>query len=417
MARRWNATALLLAGLLGISCFAMLSVLSGLPAEAAATEPPASVAGVSLPEHAPTLPISSYQTIASSEVLTYSISGQVYDRWGGPLANVMLTATGRFLAYSDAHGVYRFSDLPEGNYVLLPSKIGYTFAPESHSVSVPPDANGHNFSGTIPLISGRVTDGYGNPFPGVAVGIGSGQNAVTDASGLYTITEVIAGDYTLTPFKVGYVFAPASTLVSVPPDASGHNFTGTLPAISGQVVNLQGAPVAGVDVSIDGGQSAVTGEDGRYAITDVYSGTYVLTPQKIGYAFAPTSTLVSVPPNANNRNFTSTLASRISGRLTYNSTGLPLRHRLIKARRNMDDEQPALLEDFAGFALEYTTRTDDDGNYTFDTVLQGSYILYSGEIGFTFTPASHSVSVPPDAEGHNFTGTFQVHLPFITGER
>ena len=414
---RRDAIAVRISGLLGVILFAVLFAMSGLPAEAAANEPTGVIAAAPLPEHTPTLPVPIYHTITTSEVLTYSVSGHIYDRWGEPLADVMLVAAGRFLAYSDENGDFNLTDLPEGDYVLLPSRIGYTFSPESHSVSVPPDASGHNFTGTIPLISGRVTDKDGGPFPDVTVGIDGGQSAVTDASGLYTITEVIAGDYTVTPQKIGYVFAPTSTLVSVPADESGHNFTGTLPSISGQVVNLLGAPVSGVEMGIGGGQSAVSGPDGLYEITDVYSGTYVLTPHKIGYAFAPTSTLVSVPPDARNRNFTATLASRITGRLMYRNTGLPLRHRLIKARRNTIGDQVALLEDFPGFALEYTTSTDEDGHYTFDPVLEGSYVLYSGEVGFTFTPASHSVSVPPDAEGHNFTGTFQVLLPLITGGR
>jgi len=73
-----------------------------------------------------------------------------------------------------------------------------------------------------------VRDDSNNPISGVTVSAGSGGSAVTDASGYYTLFGVITGMYTLTPTKTGYTFSPVTRTVSVPPDAAGQDFTGTL---------------------------------------------------------------------------------------------------------------------------------------------------------------------------------------------
>jgi alpha-tubulin suppressor-like RCC1 family protein len=81
--------------------------------------------------------------------------------------------------------------------------------------------------GTGYLISGQVRDANSDPIFGVFVTVDSGATAITNASGYYTITSVIAGTYTLTPAKSGYAFSPCSRTVSVPPNATGWDFTAT----------------------------------------------------------------------------------------------------------------------------------------------------------------------------------------------
>ena len=66
--------------------------------------------------------------------------------------------------------------------------------------------------------------------PGVSLSTGPGVSTATDASGYYTLTGLISGTYTLTPTKSGYTFSPPSRTVSVPPSASGQDFTASAPA-------------------------------------------------------------------------------------------------------------------------------------------------------------------------------------------
>ena len=75
-------------------------------------------------------------------------------------------------------------------------------------------------------ISGQVTNADGNPISDVTLSDNAGHTATTDSNGNYTISGLSAGTYTLTPSKIGYTFSPASHTVSVPPSATGQDFTG-----------------------------------------------------------------------------------------------------------------------------------------------------------------------------------------------
>jgi hypothetical protein len=77
-------------------------------------------------------------------------------------------------------------------------------------------------------ISGRVADVNGTPFAGVTISAGPGLSTTTEASGVYTFTELTFGTYTLTPTLEGYAFVPPTRTVTVPSDAH-QNFT-ILPA-------------------------------------------------------------------------------------------------------------------------------------------------------------------------------------------
>jgi YVTN family beta-propeller protein len=62
--------------------------------------------------------------------------------------------------------------------------------------------------------------------------------------------------------------------------------------VSGQVTAINGSPVGGVTVSINGpggNASAQTGADGRYAFTNLAGGAYNVSPALAGYTFAPAS--------------------------------------------------------------------------------------------------------------------------------
>jgi len=73
-------------------------------------------------------------------------------------------------------------------------------------------------------ISGRVTNDSGIGASSVTLFSSSGDSITTDASGYYTITNVVTGTHTITPTKSGYIFAPITRTVSVPPSSTGNDF-------------------------------------------------------------------------------------------------------------------------------------------------------------------------------------------------
>jgi Tol biopolymer transport system component len=74
-------------------------------------------------------------------------------------------------------------------------------------------------------IMGYVVDDAGIPIENITISTDSGHHAITGATGMYMITSLPAGTYTLTPMAPD--FAPASHTVTVPPDAEEVNFTAT----------------------------------------------------------------------------------------------------------------------------------------------------------------------------------------------
>ncbi len=90
-------------------------------------------------------------------------------------------------------------------------------------VTVGPNATGKNF---VPTAVFTIAGHVGVAAAGATVTAGT-ATATADASGNYTIINVVAGTYAVTPSKVGYTFAPASTSVTVGPNATGKHFVPT----------------------------------------------------------------------------------------------------------------------------------------------------------------------------------------------
>lgn len=73
-------------------------------------------------------------------------------------------------------------------------------------------------------ITGRVTDEFGNPVPGVNISTIEGRAATTDANGFYSLLGLPAGTFYITPSKDGNTFTPPIRSVNLPPSAMGQNF-------------------------------------------------------------------------------------------------------------------------------------------------------------------------------------------------
>lgn len=175
-------------------------------------------------------PLSSQACATTQPLPTYAISGQVTASGVG-LAGVTVATTGG-TATTDASGNYSIAGLQNGAYTVTAAAIGYTLS-SAQSVAVSgANVTGINFTATVVpatyTISGTITRN-GSPLSGVAVTLtGSGSNSTTtNASGVYTFTGVQNGSYTLTPSLSGYLFTPASQLVTVNGANITQDFTGS----------------------------------------------------------------------------------------------------------------------------------------------------------------------------------------------
>jgi inhibitor of cysteine peptidase len=60
------------------------------------------------------------------------------------VAGVTVT-DGTRTAISNSNGLYVITNVPAGDYVIQPSKEGFSFSPASMNVAVPPNASGRDF--------------------------------------------------------------------------------------------------------------------------------------------------------------------------------------------------------------------------------------------------------------------------------
>jgi len=74
-------------------------------------------------------------------------------------------------------------------------------------------------------VTGAIKTLSGAPVPGVLVEtIAYASSGISDASGMYTLTGLIAGTYRLVPSRNSYTFMPVTRTVGVPPDREGQDF-------------------------------------------------------------------------------------------------------------------------------------------------------------------------------------------------
>jgi len=254
-----------------------------------------------------------------------SISGTVTDNSGNGVSGVTLSA-GSTSTTTASNGTYTLNGLAAGTYTVTAAKTDCTFSPSSRSVSVPPDATSQNFTAdcTVPTytVSGQVTDGSGNGVSNVTI-TGGGQSITTSSNGSYTISGLTSGSYTIRASKTNCTFSPSSHSVSVPPDRSGRNFTAscTTPTytVSGRVTNSDGNAVSGVTISA-GGKTATTNSNGSYTISGLAAGNYNISASKDGYTFEPASRSVSVPPDTTGQDFTATQLVTVNPQVSVSPT-------------------------------------------------------------------------------------------------
>jgi hypothetical protein len=179
-----------------------------------------------------------------------------------------------------------------GEYTITPELAGWVFRPGSRSVTLAgADATGQDFvAARTRTISGTVS---GDVAAGVKVtlsGDAEGEDT-TDGSGNYAFTDLLDGDYLVTPSLEGYLFTPAAAAVTLAGADGVADFVATTFTIAGTIRTSGGAPLQDVTVVLLGAatQEATTDASGAYVLTPVLDGSYMVIPVLAGFAFDPAS--------------------------------------------------------------------------------------------------------------------------------
>jgi hypothetical protein len=142
--------------------------------------------------------------------------------------------------------------------------------------------------------------------PGVAMQVtGVSPAPLTDDSGAYTVEVDYNWSGTIKPMKLGYTFQPAERpYTKVTANVAGDNYTAKLLTftISGTIAGPNGTGLAGVRLM--GFPTDVTSdESGRYSTVVDFGWTGMVTPEKMGYRFEPSTHQYSPKADARADNY------------------------------------------------------------------------------------------------------------------
>jgi hypothetical protein len=226
-----------------------------------------------------------------------TIAGTVKNSAGSPIAGASLGYGGGSTT-SDANGNYDLTGVPVGAVQLVASAPGFQSVTQNVAVAGGKTSTA-NFTLPAAATSGTVTGKIINASSGAIVAAAtvswSGGSTTSNASGIYTLTNVTAGTQNITAVKTGYL---ANTLaVNV---VGGGTSTLNIPVATGgkitvKVVSPTGAVVSGAIVTIKGGSIATT-VSGSTSTAGVFTtnwipvGTYTVSVSKTGHA-AQTKTI------------------------------------------------------------------------------------------------------------------------------
>ncbi|MFL6334258.1 MAG: carboxypeptidase regulatory-like domain-containing protein [Pyrinomonadaceae bacterium] len=336
--------------------------------------------------------------------LLFNLTGQLFDSTSHPLTGLSVALSGgkTATATTDALGNFVFADLPRGGgYTVTPAKLfGSLFTPASKTFNNLTADQSAVFT-AVPTnykLSGRVTSG-GTGLAGVTVTLSGSKTGATttDAAGAYSFSVPVHGDYAAAPAKTHYTFDRVSvSFKGVTADQTA-DFVATLDRhkLSGSVKRPNGAALAGVTVTLSGGQAATTTTDatGGYSFANVPAGAaYTITPSKPGYDFAPASKSFTDLGTDQTADFTVTPSNvSVSGRVTAGGAALA-------------GVTVTLSGSKAG-----TATTDAQGNYSFTVTSEGSYTVTPSKAHYKFSPSSLSFNNPTSAQTADFAGTLDRH--------
>lgn len=227
---------------------------------------------------------------------------------------------------------------------------------------------------------GRVSSATGAALANVQVSNGAGSTALTDAAGVFTLTNLSKAAYTITAFSEGLTFSPTVRHVGAdaPYNLRGLNFQALPPTapptstttftLSGHVLDTGNGGIAGVLIAarsvITPGNiaSAVSEQDGRYLLSGLISGTVIISASKPSVQFNQSVQTIDLTADRAEVNFQASNRYAISGRVT-DSAGVGLAAATVTC---------------ATIGATFTVQSDGAGFYRCGDLARGIYLVSFG---------------------------------------
>lgn len=242
----------------------------------------------------------------------------VKDDASRPISSVTISIaniTGSWQTDTNGNALINVSAEPAGTqFILSAQKAGYQ---ASEPAAVTAHAN-KTTNVTMVIVGGKIIGFvYSSSIPqvpivGAAVSIsalGPTYYVLTAAQGVYTLSGIPEGTYSVTANATGYISRSQDILVSLASSGVGYFF---LPSQNGSISGfvshaLLYTPLNNTNVSVNVGSFVVTvttGSDGSYNITNLPPGNYTLTASKSGFNSNTTTAEVLKGERTENVNLT-----------------------------------------------------------------------------------------------------------------
>ncbi|MCF6269693.1 MAG: carboxypeptidase regulatory-like domain-containing protein [Melioribacteraceae bacterium] len=330
----------------------------------------------------------------SLEILNGKIVGKILTSSGSPVNDATVKAIldngSEYNSSSNANGEYTIPSLKSGNYKVSASKTNYRTALEV-SVTISPSslnavADVNDLKENIALLSGVAKDsGTSETLLGVSIhliGANDSYSVTSNNLGEYQIPNIAPGDYTLTGTLDNY--STSTTTISILESTSTISKDILLAknsgSITGKVVNQFNEALtisANVIASSQTNMFTVqTGNDGVFAFTEVPPDTYIVKTDIYadGYINGEISNII-VTANAQTD----------VGNLTVNVN-------TSKIVGNVGTDNATITLSDNGNVIG-VKQSSVNGDYNFNFLSDGSYVVKPAKNGFIFTPTSKSITL------------------------
>jgi hypothetical protein len=266
--------------------------LSNLPAGAATIA--ASLAGFQSASAGVTVVAGS--TVTAPVITLASGSGTITGTVKSSAGTAISGATVQFgggIATTSATGTYTLSGVPTGTVQLVASANGFQGVTQNVVVAGGATAVANFSLSPVAAATGTVTGKITNASTGAAISDAtvswSGGSTATNASGVYTLTNVKAGSQGITASKTGFLARTGTLTVAAGATGTLNLAIATAGKITVKVTTASGAVVSGTTVSIKGGVVATTvpgttSAAGTFTTNWIPVGSYTVTATKTGHA-------------------------------------------------------------------------------------------------------------------------------------
>ena len=337
-------------------------------------------------------------------LLTGKLSGFVKDSNTNPIQSATVYAidtvsSKTYSTVSDASGAYQISPLPLSSFKVYAlkdkytsktqAKVGLTALSTSATVSIT-DMIKNNA-----VISGTVVNAAKTPLQGAVVSIsgdGGSASTTTDANGVFSISDLVSGAYTVTISKTSYVNSVTLQLTnvafSIQLDASNVKLSGT---VKNQVGGALGFTVV---VNAISGQSTLTATadtTGKFSFENASpAASYTLSSQIFREGYTNDDTVFTIP----------------SGATTFGPIPLVIKISQSSISGNVGIANAVIRVKNPTTSAEVTTTSTSDGSYTLNYLSNATFTVTPEKVGYSFSPSSTSVTLGvSESKTANFTSS------------